>query len=351
MKTFNNIRRYLGFFIFMCFVTASCTMLFVRTMGIPLSGDGLNQAARFTFYNVVALSLLYTIIDVIRRRFTVERPIRRITEAAGRVMRGDLSVRIEKSPLFDSSSGFDTIIDYFNRMVQELGGMETLRTDFIANVSHELKTPLAVIQNYGTMLQQRGLPEAERLEYAKTITGAARDLASMVSNILRLNQLENQSIYPACAAFDLGEQLCECLLGFENLWEEKQLELNTSIEDGVLIEADPELLSLVWNNLFSNAVKFTPPGGCIGLSLETEGGTAVVRVSDTGCGIPREAVGHIFEKFYQADSSHATQGNGLGLALVRRVMDIADGEISVESEPGRGSVFTVKLRRCADGQD
>lgn len=350
MKIFNTARRYIGFFLLMCFVTASCTTLFVRTMGIPLSGDGLDQAAKFTFYNVVALSLLYTAIDIIRRRFTVERPIRRITEAAERVMRGDFSVRIDKYRCLDSSSDFDTVIDYFNRMAQELGSIETLRTDFIANVSHELKTPLAVIQNYGTMLQQRGLPEAERLEYAKTITAAARNLTSMVSNILRLNQLENQSIYPSRAAFDLGEQLCECLLGFENLWEEKQLELSTSIEDGVMVEADPELLSLAWNNLFSNAVKFTPPGGCIGLSLSAEGGMAVVRVSDTGCGIRPEAVAHIFEKFYQADSSHATKGNGLGLALVKRVVDIAGGEISVDSEPGRGSVFTVKLRRCADGQ-
>ena len=164
-------------------------------------------------------------------------------------------------------------------------------------------------------------------------------------NMLCVSQKEFQQIYPQPETYELGEQLCECLLGFEEAWEEKGLEIETDVEDGVMVKADAELLSLVWNNLFSNAVKFTEPGGTLSLSLHTDGDFAVAAVSDTGCGIPPEVGEHIFEKFYQGDTSHAAQGNGLGLALVRRVIDITGGDISVSSEVGKGSTFTVRLRR------
>ena len=265
-------------------------------------------------------------------------------------MKGNFSVRIPPIDRGDQKSSFGMIADYFNQMAEELSGIETLRTDFISNVSHELKTPLAVIQNYGTMLQQPGLQEEKRLEYAKAVTEASRRLADLITNILKLNKLENQKIYPSVATYDLGEQLCECLLSFEGAWEEKNLEIETSVEEEVFVDTDGQLLSLVWNNLFSNAIKFTEDNGKITLSLTTEGENAVVRVSDTGCGIPPEVGQHIFEKFYQGDTSHATQGNGLGLALVKRVMDIVGGDISVSSQVGKGSTFTVKIRRKQNGE-
>lgn len=224
--------------------------------------------------------------------------------------------------------------------------METLRTDFISNVSHELKTPLAVIRNYGVMLQQKNITESERQEYGQAISNASQRLADMITNILKLNKLENQQIYPDKKIYDLSEQLCECLLSFENAWEAKDLEIETNIEDGIEVESDPELLSLVWNNLFSNAIKFTEPGGKVSLSLISDCDWAVVSVSDTGCGISSEVGVHIFEKFYQGDTSHATQGNGLGLALVKRVVDIVGGEIEVTSELGVGSTFTVRIRKA-----
>lgn len=232
-------------------------------------------------------------------------------------------------------------------MANELSGVETLRTDFIANVSHEMKTPLAVMQNYGTLLQAHDLTYDTRIEYAKAITESSRRLADMMANILKLNKLENQQIYGELTTFNLGEQLCECLLQYESIWERKDIEIETSIEEGVLISADAELLSLVWNNLFSNAFKFTDNGGKVSLSLNADDKYATVTVSDTGCGMSAEVGAHIFEKFYQADESRATQGNGLGLALVKRVIDIMQGEISVESTVGVGSSFTVRIRRVA----
>ena len=335
------------FFLLIAFVLTSSMFLFMtylrNSMEISWDDANIRIAAIMTFGNVFFLSLICAAVDTLRRKLTVERPVKRIIDGAQKVMDGDLTARIE--PVRGVDAGFNAIINYFNRMVEELSGMETLRTDFIANVSHELKTPLAVIQNYGSLLQQPELPEAERVEYAHTVTNAAGRLASLITNILKLNKLENQQIYPKKERFDLGEQLCECLLGFENAWEAKNLEIETELEDGVTVESDPELLSLVWSNLFSNAVKFTEDGGTVGLKLYEDSAHAVVEVSDTGCGIRPEVGAHIFEKFYQGDTSHATQGNGLGLALVKRVVDIVGGEIGVSSEPGRGSTFTVKLRR------
>ena len=345
------LRRYVVFFLTMAFLITCCMMLFVSrlqaTLGFAFTQAQLTSAARLTFLNVVLLSLLCTVVDAVRRRLLVDRPVRQILRAAEAVTRGDFSARIPPlGPL--GEDGFGEIAGAFNTLARELAGMETLRSDFIANVSHELKTPLAVLQNYGTLLGQPGLAEADRQEYARAVCATARRLADLVTNILRLNKLENQQIYPAAAPYDLGEQLCQCLLGFEDAWEEKGLEIETHIQEGVRVCTDAELLSLVWNNLFSNAVKFTGPGGKVGLTLRTEGPDAVVEVTDTGCGIPPEVGKHIFEKFYQGDTSHATQGNGLGLALVRRVVDIVGGTIAVHSEVGRGSRFTVTLRRGTD---
>ncbi len=349
-----SLRRYISFFLLMAFVISCCMILFLnmvaRSTGMELAQEHIETAAKVTFLNVVLLSLLCTIIDGLRRRWMVDRPVRQIIQAAEQMMKGDFSVRIPPIRSVDSASGFDVVADYFNRMAEELSGTETLRTDFIANVSHELKTPLAVMQNYGTMLQQPGLPEEKRLEYAKAVTDASRRLSSLITNILKLNKLENQQIYPAVESYDLGEQLCECLLSFESAWEDKGLEIETDVEENVLVDTDAQLLELVWNNLFSNAIKFTEPHGCISLSLKSQGDTAVVQVRDTGCGIPPEVGKHIFEKFYQGDTSHATQGNGLGLALVKRVMDIIGGDISVSSQVGKGSTFTVTLRRRKNGE-
>lgn len=347
-RLLRSIRNYIPFFLLMSFVVTCCMELFLmimqQSMGLTFTKESIGQAAKLTFGNVVLISLFCTLIDGLRRWYMISRPVHQIIAAAEKVMEGDLSVRIQPVRGLDAQDGFNITIEYFNRMIAELSGIETLRTDFISNVSHELKTPLSVIQNYGTMLQQPGLSEAQRVEYAKAVTDASRRLADLVTNILKLNKLENQQIYPEKKTFNLGEQLCECLLSFEDIWEEKNIEVNTDIAEDIMIKSDPELLSLVWNNLFANALKFTQSGGQVSVSLQAEPSCAVVQITDTGCGISPETGAHIFEKFYQGDTSHATQGNGLGLALVKRVMDIVEGDISVSSEVERGSTFTVKIR-------
>ena len=343
------INNYLVFFLIVAFVVSCCMMLFVSvladTMGLVFTRENIADAAKLTFGNVLLITFLSGTFDYFRRKQMVERPVKQIMAALDQVMQGDFSVRIEPVKEFAGETGFNEIIKAINKMTAELAGTETLRTDFIANVSHELKTPLTVMGNYATMLQKPGIPEEDRIEYAKAISQSSRRLAALITNILKLNKLENQQIFPQHQEFDLGEQLCESLLVFEDAWERKCLEIETDIADDIRIRSDPELLSLVWNNLISNAVKFTPEGGTIGLSLKADETHVTVSVRDTGCGMTPETGKHIFEKFYQGDTSHATQGNGLGLALVKRVVDILNGEIGVQSVYGQGSTFTVKFRR------
>ncbi len=301
--------------------------------------------------NVILLSVGMALVDYVRRKLTVERPVKRITDATAKMIEGDFDVRIEPIAKFATDDSFNEIISCINKMASELSGVETLRADFIANVSHEMKTPLAVIQNYGTLLGAPDLSEEKRMEYAKAITDASRRLSDMMTNILKLNRLENQQIYPQIEKYDLGEQLCESLLQYESTWERKNIEIETDIAESVMISADSELLSLVWNNLFSNAFKFTEDGGKVTLTLKADEEYATVRIADTGCGMSADVGAHIFEKFYQGDTSHAKEGNGLGLALVKRVVDILEGEIGVESAVGVGTTFTLRIRRERDGSE
>lgn len=351
-RIWRPLKNYLIFFVLVAFIITCCMLLFISAMSesldVVLTAENLGIAAKLTFGNVLLLSLLWTLIDSLRRKWMVDRPVKRILQAAERIAAGDFSVRIAPMRGLYAEGKWDEVIACFNKMAGELSSIETLRTDFVANVSHELKTPLSVIENYGTLLQQKDLGEEKRAEYARTVAQSARRLADLVSNILKLNKLENQQIFPTFTQYDLGEQLCECLLRFEDAWEEKEIEIEVDMEESILVRSDPEMMALVWNNLFSNAVKFTPRGGKVTLSLRGEGNDAVVSVSDTGCGISRNTGAHIFDKFYQGDTSHASEGNGLGLALVRRVVDVTGSDISVSSEVGKGTTFTVKMRRAAD---
>ena len=348
-RILREINQFFVFFLLVAFVITCCTMLFVKALSstshLLLTEENIGTAAKLTFVNVVLLSLIFYIIDTIRRKLNVERPVNRITEAAEKIMKGDFSVRIQKQSKFVMDDKFNEIIECFNKLAEELSSVETLRTDFIANVSHEMKTPLAVMQNYGTLLQSPELSDAKRMEYAKGVADNARRMAEMMTNILKLNRLENQQIYPQVTEYNLGEQICECLLQYENVWEKAGIEIDTDIAEDIKVIADAELLSLVWNNLFSNAFKFTEAGGKVTVSLAATEHHAIVKVSDTGCGISPEIGTHIFEKFYQGETSHSVQGNGLGLALVKRVIDIMHGEIGVESTVGKGTIFTVRIRR------
>lgn len=335
--------RFLLFFAVVAFVITCNLTLFLNILhletGIVYTKENISFAAIFTFWNAVFLGAVFTAVDFIRRGILVKRPVKKIQDFTQKLTHGDFSARLKTMHIGE----YNKIVTDLNKMAEELSGIETLRTDFISNVSHELKTPLSVLQNYGALLEEPNLSEEKRIEYGKSINRATRYLSELVTNILKLNKLESQKLYPNLKRCNLSEMLCECLIGFESEWDNKSLEIETDIEEDVYINTDPEMLTIVWNNLFSNALKFTPNGGKITVNLKRNGNGVAVSVSDTGCGMNESTMKRIFDKFYQGDTSHSEKGNGLGLALVKRVIDILGGEITVESTPNMGSTFTVKL--------
>ncbi|MGN0373646.1 MAG: ATP-binding protein [Enterocloster sp.] len=274
-----------------------------------------------------------------------EIPMQTLADATSRVAHGDFSVFVPTINTPDKWDYLDIMIMDFNTMVEELGSMETLKTDFFSNVSHEIKTPLSVIYNNAQLLDREGISEEKRKECVKSILQSSKRLGDLIMNMLKLNKLEKQTIYPVPEEYDLCSQLCECALQFEDLWEKKEIDFEADLEERVMIEADAGLLELVWTNLLSNAIKFTSPGGAVMLKQTSDEDSVTVTVADNGCGMDEATKKHIFDKFYQGDISHAMEGNGLGLALVKRILQLSQGSISVESTIGQGSIFTVTLPR------
>jgi len=272
-----------------------------------------------------------------------DRPMRKLSEATKNVSDGDFSLYLEPLHSSDKYDYIDVMFLDFNKMVAELGSIETLKNDFVSNVSHELKTPLSVIKNYTTSLRNDNLSPEVQAEYMDTVIDATDRLAVLITNILRLNKLDSQTIEPIAEPFDLCRQLTDCLLQFETLWEKKDIEIDVDIEDVAMITSDKNLLEIVWNNLLSNAIKFTAPGGKVAMKQTSDTHTVTVSISDSGCGMDDKTIKHIFDKFYQGDTSHSGEGNGLGLALAYRIVEKAGGTLSVESKLGKGSVFTVQL--------
>lgn len=266
-------------------------------------------------------------------------PFRRFSDESERIARGDFSIRCDThSPILEVRQ----IARNLNAMVEELGTVETLREDFIAGVSHELKTPLTAIEGYAVLLGEPDITAAEQRQYTQEILDSSRRLSRMVSSILHLSSLDHCSELPGCREFSLDEQLRQCLLELEPHWTRKHLELDLELPEARCTGSE-ELCRQIWQNLYSNAIKFTPDGGTITTRITTEPGWVTVSISDTGIGMPGEVQKHIFEKFYQGDASHSTYGTGLGLALAKRITDLHGGSISVRSAPGEGSCFSVRL--------
>ena len=302
--------------------------------------DLLQTVVPILYWSMVSVILTLFIRKQIRK--TYEDPTLRIAEATRKVAKGDFSVYIAPTHTPDKANYLDRICMDFNKMVEELGSIETLKTDFFSNVSHEFKSPLAVISSSAELLKHSDLtPQQENA--TQNILDATHRLSNLIQNMLKLNKLEKQAIAPEPVAFDVCAQLCDCAAQFEEAWDKKDIDFEAELQDRAAVYADPALIELVWTNLLSNAIKFTPNGGHIVLSQTQEKGRIFVSVTDSGCGMGEDVLPHIFDKFYQGDSSHATNGNGLGLALVKRILELSDGTISVKSYPNQGSTFTVSL--------
>lgn len=268
-------------------------------------------------------------------------PINKLGDAMNRVAEGDFSVSLEEK---NSSPEIANIYDKFNLMVKELNATEVLQTDFVSNVSHEFKTPINAIEGYATLLQDgEGLSPDEQEQYVDKILFNTQRLSSLVGNILLLSRIDNQAIPHKGAPFRLDEQIRQAIVLLEPEWVKKDLEFDVEMED-ITIEGNENLLFHVWNNLIGNAIKFDPPNGLINIKLHKKGDKAVFQIEDSGPGISEEGLKHIFDKFYQEDSSHKQEGNGLGLALAGRIVSLHGGSISATNLPGGGCRFTVELK-------
>ncbi len=272
------------------------------------------------------------------------KPLSELVKATKRVTNGDYTTRLEPDIWTRHTvKELKELIEDFNEMAEELQNTELFRNDFISSFSHEFKTPLVSIRGFARELYEGDLTEEQRREFSKIILDETEYLSVLSQNTLLMTNLENREIITDKTRFSLDEQLRGCMLTLEPQWSEKNIEIDMEGLSEVDYFWNEHLLSQVWYNLFGNAVKFTEKGGTIRVSCVKDGDEIVVTIADSGCGISEEALPHIFEKFYQADSSHATKGNGLGLSLVKKIIELCEGEISVTSKVGEGTEFVVKL--------
>lgn len=289
------------------------------------------------------IAIILTLFIQGRFKSNYQQPMKDLAQSARKVGEGDFSVYISPRHLPEKWDYIDVIFADFNVMVEELGSIETLKTDFFSNVSHEIKTPLSVIQNYAEALKVENITPEQKENYIETIIASSAKLTNLITNILKLNKLENQKLQPISEPYDLCRQLTECALSYEELWTAKSLDFVVEIEDYATIEADASLLEIVWNNLISNAIKFSEPEGTVTMKQTSTANQLIISITDSGLGMNEETLKRMFDKFYQGDTSRSTEGNGLGLALVLRVLQLMDGTISATSTIGQGTTITVKI--------
>lgn len=323
-------------------ILAAEIMAFTATIVIGFLTGGTNNTvqvigsivASFFIGSLMAFAITNTIL----------KPLSELVKATKRVTNGDFNVSLEIGWAERRTlKELRELIRDFNEMTEELRNTEMFRNDFISNFSHEFKTPLVSIRGFARQLYEGDLTPEQQREFSKIILDETEYLSKLSQNTLLITNLENKDIVTDKTEFPLDELLRDCMIRLEPQWSEKNIDIVMELDEVRFYWNEP-LLAHVWNNLFDNAVKFTPANGSVAVSLKLENGLIIVRVKDNGCGIPEESLPYIFEKFYQADASHATKGNGLGLPLVKKIVELCGGDISVSSEPGKGTEFTVELR-------
>lgn len=269
----------------------------------------------------------------------IVRPVREVKKAMHRVEKGDFSQRLEVTGF---NGEIDELIESYNKMAQELGGIEMFRENFINSFSHEFKTPIVSIQGFAKQLKKENLSEEKKQEYIDIIISESKRLTNLSSNILMLSKLENQQIITDKTSFSLDEQIRNCILLLEKQWTAKDISFDIDMQE-IQYTTNAEMLSQVWVNIIGNAIKFSPEGSSIRVKLFKEGDVITAEITDRGIGMDQQTISHIFERFYQGDRAHASEGNGLGLPLVKRIVELCNGNIRVESQYGKGTNFIVTL--------
>lgn len=322
-------------------VSAELVACVLIAVGIYLLLDGLvplNSTTLLLIDLIVIGLLIGSVVTSLLSKLFFD-PIKKLRSAIEKVADGDFSVRLEEQ---SSSNEIMEVYSGFNLMAHELSATEILQTDFVSNVSHEVKTPINAIEGYSMLLQDSDNLDEEQKQYVEKIIFNTRRLSSLVGSILLLSRLENQQIPTGQSCYRLDEQIRQSIVALEPDWEKKDVEFDVEM-DSVEYTGSEVMMRHVWDNLIGNAIKFNPHGGLIRIRLTQEEKDVKFIIEDCGPGISEEAKKHIFDKFYQADSSHKEDGNGLGLALVKRILTIVGGGITAENMAGGGCRFTVVL--------
>lgn len=286
---------------------------------------------------IISSTIVGTTLTAILSRIPLK-PIRKVVYACNKVADGDFSVRLPVSAIDE----FNVFAKSFNQMAAELGSLEMLRSDFINNFSHEFKTPIVSLRGFAKILKNPELSEEERNEYLDIIISESDRLTDLATNVLTLTTIENLNIISAKSEFDLSEQIRRSVLMLESKWSNKNIDLIIDLDDTTYL-GNEDLLTQVWINLIDNAIKFSPNNSKVKIKLKKDENEIIFKVMDNGYGIDEENQQHIFDKFYQCDKSHSTEGNGLGLAIVNKIVTLHGGRIVIESEAELGTVFTVIL--------
>lgn len=295
-----------------------------------------------------ASCILMAVSLVVSIRLVLVNPIRCMVAAMNRLAAGDFTVRMQPAKFGYEPQEIKEFKAAFNKAAEELSGTELLRKDFVNNFSHEFKTPIVSISGFADLLLDDDVTPDEQREYLEIIRDESRRLAQLSGSVLQLNRIEAQAILTDTASFPLDEQLRQCVLVTQQKWRTKALQFCADLAPCVLCGSEA-LLKEVWLNLLDNAAKFSPDCGTVGVVLRPDGEAVSVTVTDQGCGMDEETRRHIFEQFYQGDTSHKTQGNGLGLAMAQKIVALHGGSIDVNTRPGQGSSFTVKLKDTPSG--
>lgn len=292
--------------------------------------------------SIIVFSIILALLDSVRRKIMVKRPVNEILVGTNEIINGNYKYEIKINHQYNNFDEFDIIKYNINLVIKELAKNELLSNDFISNVSHEIKTPLSIIYSYANELKNNKLSQEEKNEYLSTIIEASFKLNNLVLNILKLNKLDNQVIFNN-EKINITNVIEDVVINYSDKLDKKNINLDCDLNDIYLI-IDKGLLEIVLNNLLSNAIKFTNNNGNIKIILKNIDGFVTISVIDDGVGMDSITGSRIFDKFYQGDTSHQSEGNGLGLALVKRVIDIIGGEIIVKSKLNEGSNFTIRIR-------
>ena len=294
------------------------------------------------WFNVIWTTGFFTIfVALIINSLTIKtviKPIKAVSDAMQQVTRGNFDIQLEVV----GNDEISVLQRNFNTMTDGLKQNEEMSKNFASIVSHEYKTPIAAITGYAQLLYNGGLEEEEEKQYIKTILEQSKRLSNLSVNMLQLARLDSNTVGMSKEMFSLDEQIRNVIVNMENLWEQKNIEMDINL-DKAQVYCNSQMLYHVWENLLSNAIKFTPENGKITVTCQVSDNYAVVKVADTGCGISPENIPHIFERFYKSDSEVNADGNGLGLAITQKIIQLSGGKVSVESEAGKGSLFTVTL--------